>query len=82
MTAVGAGAAANNPTVRTEPRELVELRARLNDVVDHCVQNMALTGDGGLVNSAGTRPSEVLDRLGVDYGPGSDLAESVKNKER
>jgi hypothetical protein len=75
MTSSVAGATAHNPMIKTEPRELTELRRRLNDVVELCVNSMSARPNlAGIVDADTIWPTEILDILGVDYGPGSDLA--------
>jgi hypothetical protein len=75
MTISSAGGTAHDPMIRTESRELIELRRRLDAVIELCVYNMsARPNAAGIVNADTIWPTDVLDILGVDYGPGSDLA--------
>lgn len=75
MTTPVAGGTAHNPTIKTDPRELIELRQKVRAVVEFCLENMSgPTSQGGLTNADTIEPTAVLDFLGVDYGPGSDLA--------
>lgn len=74
MTVSAAGGSAHNPSVKTEPLELTELRRRVNAVVDLCLGGMSGPSGGGLVDADTVWPTQVLEALGVDYGPGSELA--------
>jgi hypothetical protein len=74
MTFTRAGGAAHNPAVTTAPRELTELRARVSALKSLCLRSMSLAPDQGLTNADTVWPTEVLDALGIYYGPGSDLA--------
>lgn len=75
MNSPSASAAAHNPTVVCVPREVAELRRRLDAVIKLCVDNMsARPNSAGIVDADTIWPTDVLDALGVDYGPGSELA--------
>lgn len=75
MTISTASGTAHNPTIKTEPRELTELRQKVKAVVELCFGNMSARPNlAGIVDADTIWPTEVLDILGVDYGPGSDLA--------
>jgi len=68
-------AAAHNPTVVCVPREVAELRRRLDAVIELCLGSMSARPNlAGIVDADSIWPTDVLDALGVDYGPGSELA--------
>lgn len=70
-----ARAAAHNPTIKTEPRELTELRQKVDQLVELCLGGMSVRPNlAGIVDADTIWPTQVLDILGIDYGPGSDLA--------
>jgi hypothetical protein len=75
MNTSSASAAAHNPTVVCVPREVAEARQRIKAVVDLCLGSMSQrTSRSGLSDADTIWPTEVLDVLGIDYGPGSELA--------
>jgi hypothetical protein len=67
-------AAAHNPTVVCVPREVAEARKKIEAVVQLCLGGMSRTYEEGLTNADTIWPTDVLDALGIDYGPGSELA--------
>jgi hypothetical protein len=75
MTGSSTGGTAHNPMIKTEPGELTELRRRVHAVIELCLGSMsARPNSAGIVDADTIWPTDVLDILGVDYGPGSDLA--------
>lgn len=75
MTSSTAGGSAHGATIRTEPFEFTELRRRIGAVVDLCLEGLSARPNvTGIVNIDTIWPTDVLDALGVDYGPGSELA--------
>lgn len=75
MTGASVGGAAHNPTIAVVPGELTELRRRVDQLVELCLGSMsARPNRAGIVDADMIWPTQVLDILGVDYGPGSDLA--------
>lgn len=75
MTGTSVGGSAHNPTIKITPRELTELRSKVDAVIGLCLDSMsARPNAAGIVDADTIWPTQVLDLLGVDYGPGSDLA--------
>ena len=75
MTHVSVGAGAHNPMIRTEPGELAVLRGKVGELVELCLGGMPMRPNrAGIVDVNTIWPTQVLDILGIDYGPGSDLA--------
>lgn len=80
MNGPTATASAHNPTIKTEPRELTELRAKIQAVVDLCLDSMTITPTECLTNTDTIAPTDVLEALGIEYGPGSGLAARVRKE--
>lgn len=81
MTTSGAGASAHNPTVRTSSSKTAPMRDRIQKLIELCAREMTKTSNGGLTDADTIWPSKILDILGIEYGPGSELA-SLKDDER
>jgi hypothetical protein len=57
------------------PREVAEARQKIEAVVQLCLGSMSQrTPRSGLSDADTIWPTDVLDALGIDYGPGSELA--------
>jgi hypothetical protein len=74
MNVPSATAAAHNPTVVCVPREVAEARRRIEAVVELCLDQMTHDPDGALTDCDTVWPSDVLSALGIEHGPGSELA--------
>lgn len=74
MNVSSVAAAAHNPTVVCVPREVAEARQKIEAVVKLCRGSMSAPSAAGIVDADTIWPTEVLDALGIDYGPGSELA--------
>lgn len=82
MKVTSVAASAHNPTVMCVPREVTELRRKIDAVVEFCLGSMTVPGplNAGIVDADTIWPTEVLDLLGIDYGPGSELASRQKEE--
>ncbi len=75
MTATSSAAgAAHNATVSSVSND------RVGKVVRLCLGSMSGSAAGGLTNADTIAPTDVLDLLGVDYGPGSVHAEQFSKE--
>ena len=81
MNVPSVAASAHNPTVVCVPRA-AGLQQKIDAVVELCLGSMTVPGplNAGIVDADTIWPTEVLDLLGVDYGPGSELASRQKEE--
>lgn len=79
---ISAGGSAHNPTVITKSSVTRKpMRERIDDVIALCLEEMGVGANGGLFNANTLWPSSILDALGIEYGPGSELATRLNDEQ-